>query len=1028
MFLSKLSVDRPVLITMMIMVLVVFGLLAYFELPLSLMPEFKIPYVSVSTVYPGAGPREIETQITKVIEDAASTVSQIDFIQSYSLDNVSISVIKFDMGKDVDVASQEIGDKIDAIINSLPADAQKPAIQKIDVNAFPFLELVLSGNIDGRDLFDLADKKIKDRLSQLEGVAAVDITGGNKRQINVKLKDRTVFENSISLSQLNQILAASNLDMPAGQFTKGNREYSVRLKGEYQDLEQLRNTDVPTSFGVKKLSQIADVEDSYEEVRERAVFFNTKTMKQDNNVVRISVTNSSDGNVVNIAKAIRELVPELQDELPKGVELNLTRDESDFTKASVDDTVSNILMGILLTGLILFLFLHDLRSTLIVGLSMPISIIATFVLMQASGFTINMMTLMGLSTTVGVLVANSIVVLENIFRHKDMGHHRKDAAHLGTSEVAVAVLASTLTNVVVFLPIATMQSMIGQVFKEFGLTVTYATLISLLVSFTITPMLASRILPHKVVPTKFGRLVEAWMERTGASYEKMLKWTLSSKKRAGMLILLSVVLFLASFGLIPIIGSELMPSMDQGYVTVSVELPQGASLEQTAQTLEEISRKIAGHREIKHMVTSIGSQGQIDTGTNLASTTVQLVDAKERKLKTVDMVDVLIKDLASVPNAMIKVSSTSGFGGANAPIDFYLKGTDIDKLEELRRQIFNKIRDVPGLINLDTSSRSGKAELTVIPDRVKMAQAGATTYDLAMALRTSVNGTVMTQYRQSGNEYDISVSLADNSVDSPEKIRNLPVSIYGQNYILSQLADVTFSQGVNKIIHMDKVKAVEFTGYVAPGFPLGDVNSEIKKRIEQIRMPNGYEIAYSGETKEMEEMMKDLLRTLFLAIMLTYMLLAAILESFSQPLLIMMTVPLALIGVFAALLISGSTINIISMMAIIMLVGIVVNNAILLLDYANQKRREGNSVHDSLLEAGKQKLKPIVMSTLAIIIGMLPMALGMGSAGKEIRQPLGIVSIGGLIVSALLTLIIIPALYFLTTKAIVKKETEIKEN
>ncbi len=1024
MFLSKLSVERPVLITMLIMVLVVFGLLAYFELPLSLMPEFKIPYVSISTVYPGAGPREIETQITKVIEDAVSTVSQIDYIQSYSLDNVSISVVKFDMGKDVDVASQEIGDKIDAIINNLPTDAQKPAIQKIDVNAFPFLELVLSGNIDGRELYDLADKKIKDRLSQLEGVAAVNITGGNKRQISVKLKDRTVYENSISLVQLNQILAASNLDMPAGQFTKGNREYSVRLKGEFNDLEQLRETDVPTSFGVKKLRQIADVEDSQEEVRERAVFFNNETQKQDNNVVRISVTNSSDGNVVNIAKAIRKLIPELQEELPKGVELNLTRDESDFTKASVDDTVSNILMGILLTGLILFLFLHDLRSTLIVGLSMPISIISTFVLMRASGFTINMMTLMGLSTTVGVLVANSIVVLENIFRHKDMGHPRKDAAHLGTSEVAVAVLASTLTNVVVFLPIATMQSMIGQVFKEFGLTVTYATLISLFVSFTITPMLASRILPHKVVPTRFGRIVEMWMEKISAFYEKVLKWTLLSKKRAGMLILTSLVFFIASFGLIPVIGSELMPSMDQGYVTVSVELPQGASLEQTAKTLDDITRKIVGHKEIKHLVTSIGSQGQIDTGTNLASTTVQLVDAKNRKLKTIDMVDVLIKDLASVPNAMIKVSSTSGFGGANAPIDFYLKGTDIDKLEELRHVIFDKIRTVPGLINLDTSSRSGKVELTVIPDRVKMAQAGATTYDLALALRTAVNGTVMTKYRQSGNEYDINVSLDENSVDSPENIRNLPLSIYGQNYILSQLADVRFSQGVNKIIHMDKVKAIEFTGYVAPGIPLGDVNSEIKNRIEQIKMPSGYEIAYSGETKEMEEMMKDLLRTLFLAIMLTYMLLAAILESFSQPLLIMMTVPLALIGVFTALLLSGSTINIISMMAIIMLVGIVVNNAILLLDYANMKRKEGETVHDALLEAGKQKLKPIVMSTLAIIIAMLPMALGMGSAGKEIRQPLGIVSIGGLFVSALLTLIIIPSLYYLTTKASNPKKPE----
>lgn len=1002
---------------MFILVLIVFGSMAFIDLPLNLMPEFKIPYISISTIYPGAGPREIETQITKVIEDAVSTVSQIDFIQSYSMDNVSISVIKFNMGKDINVASQEVRDKIDAIISIMPSDAQKPTIQKIDINAFPFLELVLSGDIDGRALYELADKKVKDRLSQLQGVAKVDLVGGNKRQINVKLKDKTVYENSISIAMLNQILAASNLDMPAGQFTKGTQEYSVRMKGEFEDLDQLRDIEIPTSFGVKKLKQIADIEDSQEEVRSRAVFFNSSTKKQDNNVVRISVTNSSDGNIVNIAKSIRTILPDLQKELPGGVELNITRDDSDFTKSSVNDTLSNILMGILLTGLVLFIFLHDLRSTIIVALAMPISIIATFVFMQISGFTINMMTLMGLSTTVGILVANSIVVLENIFRHKDMGHHRKMASQIGTSEVAVAVIASTMTNVVVFLPIATMKSMVGQVFKEFGLTVTYATLISLIVSFTITPMLASRLLPHKVVPTRFGRFFEDWFESISAKYEKLLESVLHTKKRAFLLIMGTFIIFIASFGIIPALGSEMMPQMDQGFVNIQVELPQGSNLDNTAKTLDEIIQKFSYHEEIKHVVISLGSQGHVDTGTNLASATVQLVDAKERKIKTKDMVDVLIRDLASVPNALIKVSSSEGFGGSNAPIDFYLKGIDTDKLEELRILVYDTIRDIPGLINLDTSSRSGKAELTVIPDRVKMAQAGATTFDLAMALRTSVNGIVLTKYRQTGNEYDINVSMAENSINSPEKIRNLPLSIYGQNYTLSQLAEVKFSQGVNKIIHMDKSKAVEFTGYIATGATLGDVNKEIKSRLSQISLPTGYGISYSGETKEMEEMMKDLMRTLFLAIVLTYMLLAAVLESFAQPLLIMMTVPLALIGVFSALLITGTTINIVSMMAIIMLVGIVVNNAILLLDYANQKRREGQTVRNSLIEAGKQKLKPIIMSTCAIALGMMPMALGMGSAGKEIRQPLGIVSIGGLIVSAILSLVIIPSLYFITTKS-----------
>ncbi|MFB3844239.1 MAG: efflux RND transporter permease subunit [Candidatus Cloacimonadaceae bacterium] len=1018
MFLSKISIDRPVLVIMCYLVLIVFGILAYIEFPVNLMPEMKIPFISISTVYAGAGPREVETQITKVIEDAVSTVSQIDYIQSYSLDNVGITLIKFDMGKDVNVASQEVSDKIDAIIANLPDDAEKPAVQKLDVNAFPFMLLVLSGDLDGRSLYELADKNLKDKFSQLEGVATVDIVGGYKRQINVTLKDRTVYENSLSLAQLNQILAASNLNMPAGQFVKGTQEYSVRLKGEYNDLQQLRETDIPTTYGVKKLKQLADVEDSYAEVRERAIFFNAQTNQEDDNVIMISLTNSSDGNVVKIAKSVKAMLPELKKELPQGVELNITHDLSEFTQSSVSDTLSNIIMGILLTGLILLLFLHDIRSTLIVAVSIPISMIATFVFMQMSGFTLNMMTLMGLSTTVGVLVANSIVVLENIFRHKDMGHHRMVAAERGTSEVAIAVLASTLTNVVVFLPIATMSSMIGQVFKEFGLTVTYATLISLLVSFTITPMMASRILPHKVTPTKFGVMFENWFNKIALGYERTLAWVLRRKKRAALIILATLILFIASFSVIPIIGTEMIPTMDQGYLNINVELPQGASLDQTAKTLDDITKRVSHHKEIKYIVTSIGSQGRIDTGTNLASSTVQLVDATERKLTTMQMVDILIKELASVPNAKIAVSTSMGMGGGStSPIDFYVKGTDTDRLEELRKEIVDKIRDVPGLINLDTSSRSGKSEITVIPDRVKMAQVGATTYDLAMALRTAVNGNVMTRYREAGNEYDINLSLDNASVDSPEKIRNLPVTIYGKNYILSQLADVTFSQGVNKIIHRDKAKAIEFMGYVAEGTTLGDVNNEIKRRISTISMPSGYGITYSGISKEMEDMMRDMMRTLILAILLTYMLMAAILESFSQPLIIIMTVPMAMIGVFASLLITKTTINIVSMMGIIMLVGIVVNNAILLLDYANQKRREGWTVHDSVLEAGRLKLKPIIMSTLAIVIGMLPMAVGMGAAGKQIRQPLGIVSFGGMIVSTALTLYIIPALYFLTTKA-----------
>lgn len=1015
MFLSKISVDRPVLIIMAFAVCIVFGVLAYMELPLNMMPEMKIPYVSISTIYPGAGPREVETQISKKIEDAVATVSQIDNIDSYSMDNISIVVIKFAMGKDVNIANQEVKDKIDAITTSFPSDAERPMVQKVDINAFPFMDLVLTGNVDGKALYEIADKKLKDRFSQIEGVANVNLTGGNKRQINVKLNDRTVFENSISMSTMAQILAMQNMDMPAGQFSQGTQEYSVRLKGQYQDIDQLRNSEVPTAFGAKKLGQIATVEDAQETVRERAIYFNVPKMQKENNVVRLSLVKSSDGNIVKIAQEVTRQLPAIQKELPKGVELTLIRDDSDFTKASVDDTMSNILMGILLTGLILLLFLHDLRSTLIVGIAMPISIVITFLFIKAMGFTLNTMTLMGLSTSVGVLVTNSVVVLENIFRHKDLGNNRRDSAQIGTSEIAIAVLASTLTNVVVFLPIATMKSMIGQVFKEFGITVTIATLVSLVVAFTITPLMASRMLPEKIISTRFGRAFDAMFDRFGSWYASALGWVLENKKRAAGLIIITFIVFLASFGLIPFLGSEMMPMMDQGFINVSAELPQGSNLEQTARTLDDISNRISKYKEVKFIVTNLGTQGQIDKGTNLASTDIQLVSADARTRTTNQMLGVLIADLASVPNARIKVTAAEAFGSGAAPIEFFLKGQDTDRMEVIKADILARTRNIPGLVNLDSSTRNGKAELTIIPNRVKMAEVGASVYDLAMALRTSVEGSVSTTFRDMGNEYDIKLSMENASVDSPEKLRNLPVIVMGKNFVLSQLADVTFADGVNKITHHDKFKAIQFTGGVATGANLGDVTKSLQKNLDSVKLPSGYEISMGGDSQMLKETMTDMMRTLILAILLTYMLLAAILESFAQPLMIMATVPLALIGVFGTMFLAGTTINIFSMMAIIMLVGIVVNNAILILDYVNIRRKDGLSPHDALLESARLKLKPIIMSTLAIVIGMLPMAMGIGSAGKEFRQSMGVVQIGGLIVSTFLTLVFIPAFYYLTT-------------
>ena len=1027
MFLTDLSINRPVLVTMAIMVFIVFGVLAYFSLPINLMPDLKLPYVVVQTVYSGAGPREIESQVTEPIEEAVATVSQIDFIQSYSMENVSLVMVAFKLGKNIDVANQEVKDKVDAVIRNLPDGTDRPIVLKMDITAFPIMDLVLSGNISPKDLYELADGEVKDRLSQIPGVARVSLIGGAKRQIDVRLTDKVVFENKISLSQLSGILAAGNLDMPAGNFSQGTQEYSVRLKGEFQDVEKIKNTDIPTAFGVKKLSQIARVEDATEEVRSKAIYFNVPENLKDDNIVRLSITNASDGNVVAIAEEITKQIPALNKELPEGVNLEIMRDDSVFTKDTINSTLQNILLGILFTGLILFIFLHDFRSTLIVAISMPYCIISTFVFMQIFGYSFNIMTMMGLSTSIGILVSNSVVVLENIFRHKDMGNTRKQASQIGTNEIGTAVLASTLTNIVVFLPIATMTSMVGRFFKEFAVTVTMATVFSLLTAFTITPMLASKIIPKEKRVSKWGKKFDNVFDKFGNIYAKFLSYTLRSKKTSVSILLFTLLALLISCGLAFFVGIEMIPPVDQRNLSISVEMPQGTNLEETAKTMDLIQNRVAKHKEVVHILTNLGSGGFIDTGTNLASSDIKLVDRKERKYSANQLVDILTKELADIPNAKIKVAgSTMGMGGGgNSAVQFMLEGQDNARLEQIKNEVVKSIENIPGLINLDTSSRYGRYELTLYPKRDKLAAAGATVYDLALALRANVEGLVSTQYRESGNQYDIKISLEDEVVDSPDKIKNLSVVVMGKSYLVSQLADVEFATGVNRLTHYDRYKTIMVTGDIASGYHLSDITSQIEERMNKINFPTGYRFEWGGQAKMMNETIVDMVRTFILAVILTYMLLAAILESFAQPILILATVPLALIGVILSLLITGYTFNIVSMMAIIMLVGIVVNNAILLMDYVNIKRREGYSVHDALMEAGKMKLKPIVMSTLAIIVGMLPMAIGIGSTGAEMTRPMGIVSIGGLIVSTFLTLIIIPAFYFLTTKNIhAKKESQ----
>ena len=929
MFLAKLSVDRPVLTTVIILVFIIFGGLAFNTLNLNHLPQVDVPYVTVTTVYPGSGPKEIETLITKKIEDAVSTISQIKRIESYNLDGVGITFIEFELSKNVDVANQEVKDKVDRIKNDLPDDADDPIIQKIDIKAKPIMDLVLSGdNVDPRTLYHIADNELRDRFSQINGVADVKITGGREREIRVVLDNKVVYQNLISLPQLLQILASQNIDLPSGTFKLQNQEYTVRVKGKFKSVQELKDIQVPTAFGIKKLSQIADVKDSGKDIIKRAVYFDDESQISDTNAVRISIIKSSDGNEVKVADAVKKALPEIKASLPNGITLKIIHDNSIFTRASVSDTINNIIIGVILTSLILFIFLFNIRSTIIVILSMPASIISTFLLFQMFDMTLNVMSLMGISVSVGVLVSNSVVVIENIFRHKSMGNTPKEASLKGTTEVAIAVIAATLTNVVVFLPIASMSSMVGRFMKELALAASFSTLFSLLFSFTLTPMLASLLIKKEGEVGKLSARVDAFYKKWDVLYRNILTKSLKNKFVSITIIAVAFVLFLISviyYG--PKIGFDMMPNSDNGQIQITVELPQEYNIEETGRVLKTMEDKIKSYPGIVNIITELGRITDVNLGTNVARMDVNLVLAGKRERGLSYYISSFVKDLSDIPNArLITVDFKSFASDQGAPMQFFVMGQDLEEVNNLKDQIMEKIKDVPGLINLDQSSRVGKPEISIIPKRTKLSETGITVQEIALTARASLEGIEASKYLEKGEEYDITVTMKDTSVDTPEKIGRIGIPARnGVIYRLSQLADIKFTKSYSKILHRDKYVAVQFTGSPAPGVPLGNVTDEISKRLKTIDFPPGYKIKWSGIAEMMNEMISDMTFAFTLAMLLTYLLLAAILESFIQPIFILLTVPLAIIGVLASLYYTNISFAITSLMAIIMLIGIVVN-------------------------------------------------------------------------------------------------------
>ena len=1028
MHIVDLSVHRPIMVLMGIIALAFFGVAAYFTIPISLFPDVSVPYIAIQTIYPGASPDVIETQITKKIEDQISSVGELESLTSYSMDNLSLVAAEFTYGKDENLAVQEVKDKIEVILADLPDDAERPMVSKVDMSdVMPVMSLVMEGDMEATELHSYANTVVKDKLSQVSGVGSISVTGGREREIRVEMDRMTVFSNVVSPMQVYGILRAANIELPGGNMQYMERDLPVRMSGEFTDLDEIRNLDVATGTGVFKLHQIADVRDATKDVRERTILLDKTAGTHEDNTILITVVKNPTSNTVEVVDGIMEKIEEIESESYGAVSLKVVKEDRTYVRDSVNDTLSNILLGVLFTGLILLFFLHDARSTLIVVLAMPFSIFSTFLVMKAMGIGFNMISLMGLSSSIGSLVANSVVVLENIFRHKELGHDRIESATRGTKEVLVAVLASTLTNVAVFVPLGSIAGLMGKVLGNFAFTIVIATIFSFLVSFTLTPMMASRILPAKVkVDGPVGIRLEKMFSKWEDGFARLLGWLLKTKRRAGTLVAVILISFIAVLFSARFMNFELFPQTDGGKIRVSVELPQGNDLEATAVLTKEIENRLAARDETESLLTQLGSSSSLDQDVSVAQMDVFLVPISQRKASNVVIAAEFTSLLSDIPGASIKVTPINEIdvAGQSSAISFNLQGRDLAELQGHAEKLKDLMNGVPGVTNATLSSKSGKTELVFRPKRKQIAEDGLTVQQVALTLRTAVDGMVAGTYKEGSEEFDIRVMIKDSSLGDIQDIRNVPVVSAAGVYPLSRYADLSFGESSNRIMRIDKSRTIEMTADILPGYAGGNVLNEVAAVFETYPLPEGYEINQGAMTEMLTDSIRSLVIAFFVAIILIYMLLAATLESLTQPLFIISTIPVSLIGVILACLITGAVLNVIAMLGIIMLVGIVVNNAILILDYYNQERARGTGVRDALVTACRLKLKPIAMSNLAIVLGMLPMALGIGASGAEMRQPMGIVIIGGILSAMLLTLVLLPSLEFLVSHDSSKESKE----
>ena len=1010
---TELSVRRPSAIIMGMTLILGLGIVGYLNLGADLFPSVNTPIISIHSSYVGAGAEEIDKDLIKPIEDAVSGVNGIDTIRSTSGTGFGYTILQFKMSTDMNSAVIDVQKALEGIADTLPKDASRPVMTKFDVNTQPILIISVSGPASPEELYNDADSILRS-LESIPGVGNVSIQGGQKKELQIIVDKAATDYYGISATTLLAKLQADNLNIPAGEIKQKSRDLTVRLVGEFKDVQDVQDMRVPTSTGGSvRLGEIAKVTLDYPAP--------TKSVRLDTHPsVGIFVRKQSDANVVDTANRVKAALAGLQTTLRPGTVLTVASDATTFINSSLDETRLNLVESIITTAIVLFLFLRRWRSSLIVLVAIPVSLVGTFFAMWLFHFTLNVVTLMALGLCIGILVDDSIVVLENVDRHIHLGEDPRTAAVRGRMEIGLAAVAITLCDVVVFAPIAFLTDIVGQFFREFGLTVVFATLLSLLVSFTITPMMASRMLvrrgaagggpaPEKEAEGSTGLLGRFFENTVKGGYRRFLQWSLHNRWKVVIVI---TVLVIASLALIPLkaVETEFMPSFDQSKLVVDLDLGPGAGFRQTDEKTLPVERSIMSLPEVQDTFATIGS----DTAVSTSEIIVRLKDKTQRRKSQTVLARELREWGARLPGADFSVTeqgiiARTSIEGSK-PFILNVTGPNRDVLRALSRQVEAVVRSVAGTADVDNTMRATQSEVSVHVDRLAANTYGLTTYDLAAVMRTALAGTNVGVYRHAGDEYDMVVRYDENQVKTPYDLGTIKVSNpLGQQISLSQVATFLRTDSPQEVLRRNRQNVATIQANIQ-GRPLGAVTADIRQKMKTVAVPFGYEVGYGGDTQNQTSAFGSLGWALLASILLVYMILVVLYESFLTPVIRMLSIPCGVIGAFAAMALTGKAINIISFIGLIMLDGLISKNGTLLIDYTNTLVKRGMPLREALVEAGITRLRPILMTSVTMIVGMMPLALSIG-ASSEIRSGMAVVLIGGLVTSTILTPILLPVAY-----------------